>query len=279
MLADRCSRCGASARGTSARTRTPTNPRAERTNLDSDTYYRALRQSGVVQRLLTRPAPLGPTDQVRQLVDGYVAGYNRYLRRHRRREPARSDLPGRPGSRRSPRWTCGPTSTTSPARTAARAQAGHRGGRAAHRSAPARTARSSAVRRLGRHRQQRLGARQGRHHGHDGMLLANPHFPWTGDGRFYQVQLTIPGVSTSPARSLYGTPVVEIGHTMVSPGRTPCPSPSATPSTSWRWRRATDQLPGRRQAGADDQPDRARSAPARTAAAVSRTLYDSRSAR
>jgi len=27
----------------------------------------------------------------------------------------------------------------------------------------------------------------------NGVLLANPHFPWAGDGRFYQVQLTIPG--------------------------------------------------------------------------------------
>jgi Penicillin amidase len=33
-----------------------------------------------VQRLLARPAPLGPTAELRELVDGYVAGYNRYLR-------------------------------------------------------------------------------------------------------------------------------------------------------------------------------------------------------
>ena len=49
-------------------------------NLDSDIYYQSLRQSGIVRRLLARPAPLGPTAQARQLVDGYVAGYNRYLR-------------------------------------------------------------------------------------------------------------------------------------------------------------------------------------------------------
>lgn len=50
------------------------------TNLDSDIYYRGMRDSGIVQRLLSRPAPLGPTAQARQLVAGYVAGYNRYLR-------------------------------------------------------------------------------------------------------------------------------------------------------------------------------------------------------
>ena len=49
-------------------------------NLASDVYYRGVRQSGIVRRLLARPAPLGPTAQLRRMVDGYVAGYNRYLR-------------------------------------------------------------------------------------------------------------------------------------------------------------------------------------------------------
>jgi len=48
---------------------------------------------------------------------------------------------------------------------------------------------------------------------HHGMLLANPHLPWVGPDRFYQVQLTIPGVLNVAGASLYGTPMVEIGHT------------------------------------------------------------------
>ena len=28
---------------------------------------------------------------------------------------------------------------------------------------------------------------------HDGMLLANPHVPWIGNARFYELQMTIPG--------------------------------------------------------------------------------------
>src|SRR6266702_522353 len=52
---------------------------ASAATLDSDIYYQGLRKSGVVHRLLARPAPLGPTQRARQLVDGYVAGYNRYL--------------------------------------------------------------------------------------------------------------------------------------------------------------------------------------------------------
>jgi acyl-homoserine-lactone acylase len=49
-------------------------------NLGSDVYYRDVRQSGVVRRLLARQAPLGPTTPLRRMVAGYVAGYNRYLR-------------------------------------------------------------------------------------------------------------------------------------------------------------------------------------------------------
>jgi acyl-homoserine lactone acylase PvdQ len=49
--------------------------------------------------------------------------------------------------------------------------------------------------------------------GHGGMLLANPHFPWSGYARWYQVQLTIPGVLNVSGASVGGTPVVELGHT------------------------------------------------------------------
>ena len=65
-------------------TATPGDPFADEedasSNVASDVYYRGVRQSGVVRRLLARPAPLGPTAQLRRMVDGYVAGYNRYLR-------------------------------------------------------------------------------------------------------------------------------------------------------------------------------------------------------
>jgi acyl-homoserine-lactone acylase len=49
--------------------------------------------------------------------------------------------------------------------------------------------------------------------GHDGMVLANPHVPWVGNARLYQVQFTIPGVLNVSGASLYGTPMLEFGHT------------------------------------------------------------------
>jgi acyl-homoserine-lactone acylase len=44
------------------------------------------------------------------------------------------------------------------------------------------------------------------------MLLANPHFPWGGPLRFYQVQLTVPGRLDVTGAALFGMPVVAIGH-------------------------------------------------------------------
>ncbi len=44
-----------------------------------------------------------------------------------------------------------------------------------------------------------------------GLLLANPHFPWMGGMRFYQMQLTIPGQMDVMGAALPGLPVVNIG--------------------------------------------------------------------
>ncbi len=46
-----------------------------------------------------------------------------------------------------------------------------------------------------------------------GMVLGNPHFPWDGAERLYQAQLTVPGKLDVSGGSLYGVPLVLIGHT------------------------------------------------------------------
>lgn len=46
-----------------------------------------------------------------------------------------------------------------------------------------------------------------------GMLYGNPHFPWQGSERFFQSQLTIPGKINVSGGSLLGSPVIQIGHT------------------------------------------------------------------
>jgi acyl-homoserine-lactone acylase len=61
-----------------------------------------------------------------------------------------------------------------------------------------------------------------------GMVLANPHFPWEGPERFYQVHLTLPGQLDVSGVSLLGVPVVLIGHNAKLAW-------SHTVSTGWRF--------------------------------------------
>ncbi len=44
-----------------------------------------------------------------------------------------------------------------------------------------------------------------------GMVLANPHFPWYGEARFWECHLTIPGELDVYGVSLLGTPGVQMG--------------------------------------------------------------------
>ena len=44
-----------------------------------------------------------------------------------------------------------------------------------------------------------------------GIVMANPHFPWGGEARFWECHLTVPGVVDVYGASLVGTPGVQIG--------------------------------------------------------------------
>jgi acyl-homoserine-lactone acylase len=46
---------------------------------------------------------------------------------------------------------------------------------------------------------------------HTGLLLGNPHFPWVGPNRFWQMHLTIPGKLDVMGASIGASPVVHIG--------------------------------------------------------------------
>jgi acyl-homoserine-lactone acylase len=46
-----------------------------------------------------------------------------------------------------------------------------------------------------------------------GMLVANPHFPWEGELRFFESHLTIPGTLDAYGATLLGVPLVQIGFT------------------------------------------------------------------
>jgi len=69
-----------------------------------------------------------------------------------------------------------------------------------------------------------------------GLLLGNPHFPWAGVNRFWQVHLTIPGSLDVMGAGIGNFPAVSIGFNQ-DPGRTPCRPASDSPcmNSSW-WR-------------------------------------------
>ncbi|MGW4474323.1 penicillin acylase family protein [Nonomuraea sp. NPDC004354] len=171
-------------------------------NLVSDVYYKSLADSGVVRRLLAQPPPVGPSDELRRLVDGYAAGYNRYLE-----ETGVANLPD--PTCRGKAWVGRITATDiwnnllDLGRMVSSSQfKEHIVGGAVAEGPQRRPAAGSNAWALGRR-----ATREGH-----GMLLADPHFPWNGIRRFYQVHLTIPGVLDVSGASLYGTPVVQIGH-------------------------------------------------------------------
>src|SRR5436189_114814 len=193
-------------------------------NLDSDLFFRQIIDSHVIDRMLAEPPPLGPEPAVLQDVQGYAEGYNRYL----------SDVGGSSGVP-DPRcqgqpWVRSITVDDVYRRFyqlillagydvvipgIAEASPPPPGGTTTafdpQSAAGAIAANWSKVR-------ARLGSNAvavgsaGTNNG-AGLLLGNPHFPWHGPERFYQMQLTIPGQVNVTGVGLYGVPAINIGHT------------------------------------------------------------------
>src|SRR5213078_2155778 len=183
-------------------------------NLDSDLFFRQIIDSHVIDRMLAEPPPLGPEPAVLQDVHGYAEGYNRYL----------SDVGGSSGVP-DPRcqgqpWVRSITVDDVYRRLyqlillagydvvipgIAEASPPPPGGTTAafdpQSAAGAIAANWSKVR-------ARLGSNAvavgsaGTSNG-AGLLLGNPHFPWHGPERFYQMQLTIPGQVNVTGVGLY----------------------------------------------------------------------------
>ena len=197
-------------------------------NLDSDVFYQATNDSGIIDRLVNQTGKFALPDGLKQGVAGYVAGYNKYLadvggpsgitdpachgqnwvrpittaeayrRFYQLIEFASGDvfIPGIAAASQPPPGAGTVPVPAASASTVAAALAGHmpvlHGGIG-----------SNAV---------AVGSAGTRDHTH-GLLLGNPHFPWVGTERFYQAQLTIPGSVNVEGSMLFGVPLVLIGHT------------------------------------------------------------------
>jgi acyl-homoserine-lactone acylase len=193
-------------------------------NLDSDLFWRQVIDSRVVERLLARRPPRGQSVAARDLVRGYVSGYNAYLRRVGGAGGV-SDPTCRGRAWVRPITTATAyrrlfqlamaTSSDSVIQELARAQPPRRGARASARPATALAAKALVAiprRFMAGSNAIAVGRDGTRDHRH-GLLLGNPHLPWQGTDRFYQAHLTIPGRLDVQGASLYGTPAIQIGHT------------------------------------------------------------------
>lgn len=195
--------------------------RLQASNLQVDAFVTDLHDRRVVERLLASKA--GPGKQARQMVRGYVAGINKWLKTNKVTDP---ECKGAPYLKKKATeldlWygvylanllasgavfvkeivTASPPSLTDPGLPELPLKA-------------AQVDKEALLKALGRD-----GAPFGSNAtaiGGDatstgkGMLLGNPHFPWRGRYHFTQQHLTIPGKYNVAGASLIGSPAINIG--------------------------------------------------------------------
>lgn len=187
-------------------------------NLSSDLYFRGVREAGTVERLLAEPAPAGPSRASKDLMRGFAAGYNAWLRQRRITDPACAGAA----------WVRPVTAADVAARTYALAVLGGQGrgvdGITAAQPPTATVTDGPDAGKTARAARELFAAdtsdrgsnavafggtttANGR-----GLLLGNPHYPWQGGRRFWQAQQTIPGKLNVSGGALLGTATVSIGH-------------------------------------------------------------------
>nr|WP_279290798.1 acylase [Pseudomonas atacamensis] len=184
----------------------------QRENRVSDVFFTWLNTPEAVETFWQAQ----PT-QVRDLVEGYAAGYNRYLA-ERRQQGLPQQCQGE--------WVRDISAEDLVKLTRrllveggvgqfAEALAG-----ATPPQATAQVKHDTEAFQLADARQQRFALDRGsnavavgseRSFNGRGILLANPHFPWVGGMRFYQMHLTIPGKLDVMGAALPGLPMINIG--------------------------------------------------------------------
>lgn len=193
------------------------------TNLQVDTVVNDLHDREVVEGLLADPVR-GPGQEARDMVEGYVAGANRWIRENRVTDPAcrgagyikpdvepidvwygvyLANLLASTGVFVASIADAAPPSPTDPGLPELPVKA-------------ADVDRDALLAGLGRDPERGFGSNATAAGSEvtstrSGMLLGNPHFPWRGRYHFTQQHLTIPGRYDVAGASLIGSPVVNIG--------------------------------------------------------------------
>ncbi|MDZ5111250.1 acylase [Pseudomonas putida] len=183
----------------------------QRDNLASDVFFAWLNTPAAVDAFLqAQPAP------VQALLAGYASGYNRALAERRSK-----GLPAECGNGEWLRPISSEDLVKLTRRLLAEGGVGQFVEALAGAQPPTQAGQPTAAGfAAALARQQRFATERGsnavavgarRSANGRGLLLANPHFPWMGGMRFYQMQLTIPGQLDVMGAALPGLPVVNIG--------------------------------------------------------------------
>lgn len=192
------------------------------TNLSSDLFFRGVRDAKTVEKLLDVPPPVGPGRDVRELMRGFAAGYNAWLKQNRVTDPACKNAAWvRPittldvARRGFALAVLGGQGRAADAITSAEPPADTAGSRTA--PAPGGKQAAAAARELFATEDADMGSNAVAFGGATtangrGLLLGNPHYPWHGGRRFWQAQQTIPGELNVSGGSLLGATSVSIGH-------------------------------------------------------------------
>ncbi|MGW3953135.1 penicillin acylase family protein [Streptomyces sp. NPDC004752] len=181
------------------------------TNLQSDLFWRYLQESGTLRRILSPSVSSGPSEPVRQMCDGYAAGYNQYLRHAAEH--------GIDDPRFDPRTWLIPIDTEDVFRQALHWNlfrssvalipqiiAGTEGDHAEWlKAAPPTDSVPEQSNMLALGGEVTASGR--------GMLYANPHWYWSGPDSFREMHLTIPGVLDVYGSVVPGLPFVMTGFT------------------------------------------------------------------
>jgi acyl-homoserine-lactone acylase len=193
-------------------------------NLDSDFFYKRIIESGIVEDLVAAEPPHGPSDELRESVRAYVAGYNQWLR-----ETGVEDISD--PRCRGAEWVreidemdvylrfyqlASLASQGIAIDEIGGAQPPPPGGD----DGPLLDDQLDLLDELEGMFSESLGigsnayglggdvTRSGK-----GVVLGTPHFPWRGGERLWQSQLTIPGQVNVAGAALYGVPIILIGAT------------------------------------------------------------------
>lgn len=195
-------------------------------NIASDLYHQRMIQSKRVEALLAGPegAADTPSAEARALADGYVAGFNRYLKEtgvDKISDPRCKGAAWVHDITALDFWRhmyvgqtvdnfFGPTTSASPP--------GADHAEVAPDVVMDQTDWGSNAYAFGREMTK----------GGKGVLLGNPHYPWDGVNRFYRTHFIIPGDINIVGISYIGMPMIRIGHTETLAW-------SNTVSTARRW--------------------------------------------